>query len=250
MSRRARQLLLLGVLMVSGSVITLILVYGSGYSINWKERVLELNSGLVVVTRPRRTTVTIEPLSLGFNSPLELSALAPGAYRLAIDRDGYTTARYHFSIAPRQTLQFQPVILWPQHPKLKRVSRYPAWAISPDTHQTSYTGRATTFIWNSSHDKVILQQTHAVLVYDSATRQLRTIVRQAAPIQEALWYDDDWYIFYVSNNELHVIDNRTDYGQNDVLLVQAPQVRDVRVSRSGHALWFTGSDGIYKVAIR
>lgn len=250
MSRRARQLLLLAVLMVSVCLIAIFLVYGSGYSINWKERTLESHSGLVIITRPRRATVTIKPLSLGFNTPLELSALAPGAYRLAIERDGYATARYHVSIAPRQTLQFQPVILWPEHPTLKRVTRYPAWAISPATHQTNATGRDTTFIWNASHDKVILQQTHALLVYDSATRQLRTIVRQAAPIQEALWYDDDWYIFYVSNNALHVIDNRTDYGQNDVRLVEAPQVRDVRMSRSGHALWFTGSDGIYKLGIR
>lgn len=250
MSKTGRQIILGIILAISVCIIPIMLLYGAGYSINWKQRAIQSTGGFTIVTVPKKATVKIEPLGLERTTPAFVSLLEPGFYQLEIERAGYTTAHYAFMLEPRRTIQFDPVRLWPSQPEIKAIAEYPNAITEPGSHTIIFNDESTQLIWNHSKNKALLRQPHSLYVYDSTTKQLVSLLRQTATITEVEWYLHDWYVFYLSNNELHTLDTRVDYGHNDVILYKGNDVRDLRLAENGGAAFFTTREGLYELKLR
>ncbi len=250
MSKNLRQLLFMIVLLISVGLISVVLLYASGYSINWKERSLIATGGISVVTQPRRAKVLIDPLAIEQVSPAYLSGLTAGSYHLTVSQIGYTTAIYDINLQPHQVISLEPVILWPTPPVAKTIAIYPTKLTAIKSSLIKWHGVNTTLLWNNRKNQALLLQPQALSLYDYSSRKQRQLLRQAAPISEVVWHPSNDYIFYVSNDTVRALDIRTDYGRNDTALYSTPDLHDVRVDSSGGKLYFSDADHVYQLDLR
>lgn len=250
MSKTGRQIILGIIVVISICAIPLMLLYGSGYSINWRQRAIHSTSGFTVVTIPKQALVTVDPLGLERTTPAFISSLEPGWYDLRIERPGYLSAQYSVRLQPRRTIQFDPVMLWPSHPSVKSIDKYPEKTLQPDSHTITFNNESTQLLWNHSKNKALLHQPHSLSLYESNTKKIVNLLRQESLISEAKWYTQDWYIFYISANAVHALDTRVSYGHNDAILYQGENLHDLQLSPNGQELYFTSGDIIYELKLR
>lgn len=250
MSRLTRQLIFIIVFIISLCGISLVLLYGSGYRINWQDRTIQSTSGITIVTIPKRARVTIDPTGIQRIAPIVGSLLEPRRYTITVTADGYQTAEYSILLQPRQAIQLDPVILWPAALEVTSVTTYPRQAMIQSPSQIIYNQIATTLLWNESKDKAALFQETGLMIYDSNSKSITTLLRQHEPITAVAWHPSNWYIFYATANELHVFDTRLQYGRNDTVLYAGSRLHDIRVHPTGRAVFVTTATGIQAITLR
>lgn len=132
MTRKTRQLYLLFVLIISFITLPSILLYSSGYRIDFNNFSIEPTGALVIVSIPKDAVLTIAEKNIVDATPSIVSRLQPGEYTVSITKDGYSTWQDTIHIQGRRSTIVGTVMIFKTNPQTKTLSEYPSQTF-PDT---------------------------------------------------------------------------------------------------------------------
>jgi hypothetical protein len=228
--------------------ITVVLFYGSGYSFNWQSGQIETTSGITLIAKPTTAQITLEPGGLTKSTPARFNQLDPNSYSVTVVADGYHSQTFQVTLSGQAAVQFDPVQLWPTTPT--PVLSLAATNPTISTAQTRLNGVDTIVHQQTNTSRWLLQQTHSLLVYDPDSKTTTTIARLSEPIIAATWHPNGWYVFYSTNDALHMIDTRTNYTQHDIILTRADVASNLVCARNGWTCSYTSAGRTYLISLR
>lgn len=249
MSNATRQILFFCTVLLFVCVITLILFYGSGYRINWRNGDISETSDISVIALPETATITLQPWNSAKITPAHFTQLVPGSYRITVAAEGYTSQMLTVDLMEQSAVQFDPIQLWPIEPKttpLKTTTKL--GGVAPLT--TMFNNNPATLYKNPRFKQWLLQQSNTLYVYDLSAGTTTTLVRLAEPITAVAWHPNGWYVLYSTASQLHVIDSRTEYTMSDVILVTAPDIKTISCETDGWTCSYVSYDQTFKLALR
>lgn len=249
MSNATRQILFFSTVLIFICVITVILFYGSGYQINWRNGYISETSDISVNALPETATITVQPGGLTEATPARFTQLTPGSYEVIVAADGYTSQILNINLAEQLAVQFDPVQLWPIEPKITQQSIEPKLAITAPL-TTKFNNETATLYKNPQFKQWLLQQSNTLYVYDPSAETTTTLVRLAEPITAVAWHQNGWYVLYSTATQLHIIDSRTEYTTSDHTLVNAPNIETINCDNDGKTCSYVSNDQTFEVALR
>ncbi len=126
MTRKTRQLYLTTVLVISFIALPSILLYSSGYRINFENFSIEPAGALVISSLPKDAILTISEKNISKTAPSIISRLQPGEYTVSITKDGYTTWQDTVSIQGRRSTIVGTVLIFKTTPETNIITEYPS----------------------------------------------------------------------------------------------------------------------------
>lgn len=135
-SKRARQIYLYCILLLSVIALPLILLYSTGYHINLKYWRLETTGALQISTLPNHAVVSLPELEQTTTAPAVLQQIPPGQYQLTITAPGYLSWSGDIDIAPQQTTVLKNMILWRELMTVTELTQLPTVRVTTTPSQT------------------------------------------------------------------------------------------------------------------
>lgn len=126
MTHKTRQLYLISVLTISFITLPSILLYSSGYRIDFKNFSIEPAGALVISSIPKDAVLTIAEKDIVDVTPSIVSRLQPGEYTVSISKDGYSTWQDTVSIQGRRSTIVGTVMIFKTNPETTTLPQYPS----------------------------------------------------------------------------------------------------------------------------
>jgi hypothetical protein len=177
MSQRARQLYLGIIVLLSAIILPIVLLYSSGYAIDFKRWRIQQTGTVVVNTLPEQATITMEGIDHLFKSPAIINRIVPGSYLLSISKPNYTAWSTVLDVNPNYSTVLNQVILFLANPVEQAVTAYPSDVIDTNDfiaiknlplsvqHTLSKIGAAHEFTIQQTHKNLftVLDRTNKTL---------------------------------------------------------------------------------------
>lgn len=125
MTRKTRQLYLASILIISFLTLPTILLYSSGYRIDWKTFSIQPAGALVISSIPKDAILQVAEKHIVDATPSIIGQLSPGEYRVSISKDGYTTWQDVVSIFARRSTIIGTVLIFKVNPENTTIDSYP-----------------------------------------------------------------------------------------------------------------------------
>lgn len=125
MTKKTRQLYLAAILVISFITLPSILLYSSGYRIDFKTFSIQPAGALVISSIPKDAILQVTEKNIVDSTPSIINQLAPGEYRVSISKDGYSTWQDVISIQARRSTIIGTVLIFRTAPETSTISKYP-----------------------------------------------------------------------------------------------------------------------------
>ncbi|MFA6215174.1 MAG: PEGA domain-containing protein [Patescibacteria group bacterium] len=113
--------------------------------------------------------------------------------------------------------------------------------------------KAKKIIWSKDYKTLLCYTDLEIWTFDLTTFQKNLITRYGKPIDQLLWYPDNKYAIYQTQNTIHAIEADYLEAKNDTQLAEMPQLGLIIVDEAGKNLFFVGQagtvEGIYQLEI-
>ncbi|MBI4406919.1 MAG: hypothetical protein HY565_00270 [Candidatus Kerfeldbacteria bacterium] len=193
MSTRLRQLIFIVVLTLSVVGLSWILLYSSGYSINWLTWTVQPTSNIRLAVEPNEGSyILLLPNGLSSNDgTASFTHLAPGDYHLHIEAPDYLPVNLSVTTKANSTLVFEPLRLWPDvpiHPTTTGLAPA-AEPIVPADLPIAFQAALAQLSSDSDQNQFIVG-TNQVVVLDAVTQQA-TLLSQLGGVMTSRLLDND-----------------------------------------------------------
>lgn len=193
MSTWVRQLIFIVVLTLSVVGLGWILLYSSGYSINWLTWTVQSTSNIRLAVEPSDDSyILLLPNGLTSNSgTASFTHLAPGNYHLHVEAPNYLPVNLTITTKQNSTLVFEPLRLWPDLPAnpTTAITQPTIAAILPADLPIAFQA-ALAQINSGSDENQFIVGTDQVVVLDVVTHQA-TLLSQLGGVMTSRLLDDD-----------------------------------------------------------
>ncbi|MBI2415371.1 MAG: PEGA domain-containing protein [Candidatus Kerfeldbacteria bacterium] len=220
MTKRSRQLYFSLVVLASAIILPGLLLYSSGYRVDWRSWTIERTGSLRLTTVPSAATVSVLELNISAQTPVLMNQLFPGTYTVQVTKPGYMTWLNKVTITAQQTVQFDPLLLFSTDANTIKLTDYPntlrssaddllVQQLSPNVqyalsqlplaknYQLTQLADELYAVWNKPADQLLLVQ--AV----DTTAELTTLHQHAISVD---WNDATNQLLYATEHELYVYD--------------------------------------------
>lgn len=196
MSARVRQLIFSVVL--CGFILGLlwILLYSSGYRINWFNFTVQPTGHIRVAIEPSTDTFTVllPTGSSSTDATVSFTHLTPGDYNLHVEAPDYLPVNLDLTVKPNKTLVIEPLRLWPDAPtKALTVAITPrettSEAVTTADIPIAYQAALAQITSGSDQNQYVVANDQ-VVVLDAMTHQV-TLLSQIRGIMTSRVLDDD-----------------------------------------------------------
>jgi hypothetical protein len=121
-----------------------VVFYTAGYRWNAKKGMIERNGTLILDTVPTGASIMLNDQTLSDKTPVTLQNVAPGTYRIRLQRPGYSTWEKTLDVRPERVTFVNDVHLWrTSAPVLTREGDVRAVAVSPNNRYLAEVEGAT-----------------------------------------------------------------------------------------------------------
>ncbi len=254
MTKRTRQIFVLILCLGSAVCLPLILLYGSGFRINWTNFSLQRTGSILVEVFPKNSTLTIFETGLQVKNPALINRLPPQRYSVKITKPGYTTWLGTANVKQNYTVNLSKVVLFLNQPSATNLPNYPNSALlSEPVDRTSLPMTLPSNVvgvqWDTKATTLLHYTPYEIKLYYVDHDQSRIVLRQSTAITEAYWHPLETTIVYVAGGKIQVIETRQTDQPNIFTLYTGTTPTDLRFNSAGDILYFTDEKKIWKLPI-
>lgn len=254
MTQHTRQIFVASLITVSAISLPLILLYGSGYRINWNTYALQRTGSILVQTIPKNSVLTIFERNEHIETPTLVNHLPPQRYSLKITKENYAQWSSTADVKTNYTVNLGTVVLFLAEPETVSLSKYPKVALTPNTADTAslpipLNATIKRALWNSEKTTLLYYTPFELTLLDTTQRKSRVILRQSTPITEAAWHPLEENIVYVAGQQVQVIETRDTDQPNIFTLYHGKKPHDLRFNKSGDTLYLTDEGKVLELVI-
>ncbi len=96
------------------AVAPVVIFYTAGYRYNAKKGKIERNGTVIIDSRPRSASISLDGRDLADKTPITLQDMAPGNHRFDVRKDGYTSWTKTLDVRPEYVTFINNIRLWKQ----------------------------------------------------------------------------------------------------------------------------------------
>ena len=141
-----------------------VIMYTAGWRFNFATRLVESTGVLSIDVEPEDTTVFLNDTRLTNSLPIRLSGLAPGTYRVRLEKSGFHSWQKDISIQSNETYYIKNITLLieaePQKIRSLDTSATRVWFTSSETSQPGYSTTGTPYYYGK--DSISITPTTSV----------------------------------------------------------------------------------------
>lgn len=254
MTKRTRQIFVACLILISIISLPLVLLYGSGYRINWQNFALQRTGSLLLQTLPKNSVLTILERNQSIKNPTLINRLPPQHYTVRVSKANYVNWNTTVDIKPNYTINLGTIVLFLAEPTITAITKYPKTALAPNTADDATLPFKLDFTitsaqWNAEATTLLYYSPYEIKLYDVAKQQSRVILRQSTVITEAQWHPLEENIIYAAGYQVQVIETRPTDQPNIFTLYNGTAPHDLRLNKSGDTLYLTDEGKILEVTI-
>jgi hypothetical protein len=236
MTKRTRQIFVICLVLISVISLPLILLYGSGYRINWQSLALQRTGSLLLQVFPKNSVLTILERNQQIKNPTLINRLPAQRYTLRISKQHYANWSAAVEVKNNYTTNLGSIVLFLAEPTINVLTGYPKSTIISTLSNTE----ATTVLHYSPYE---------IQLSDVATQKSRVILRQSTAITEAHWHPLEENIIYVAGNQVLAIETRVTDQPNMFTLYTGTKPHDLRFNKSGDTIYLTDEGKVLEIQI-
>jgi|GEM_PF-3646969 hypothetical protein len=220
MTKRNRQIYLIILVLITVVSLPLVLLYSSGYRVNWQTYKLELTGTLLAQTLPKTAQLNIQELNRTVTTPALINNLTPGNYHVTISKTNYANWTTAIVIKPQQTVNLNTVLLFFNQSTPQLITHYPNDIVTDNKNITTIANLSNQLQYQLAQlnlsDNLTILNNHADLftILDKTTGNLYLgiDVNNSPPIKldakviQAQWDNQNNQLLYASPYELKIYD--------------------------------------------
>lgn len=242
MTKRTRQIFVTLLILISIISLPLILLYGSGYHINWQPFSLQRTGSLLLQVVPKNSILTILEQNQKIKNPTLINRLRAQHYTLRISKADYANWSAAVEVKNNYTINLGIIVLFLTNPTITPLNNYPKSALisMPLDKESLPNTEATTLLQYSPYE---------IKLSDVATQKSRVILRQSTAITEVHWHPLEENVIYVAGNQVLAIETRITDQPNIFTLYTGTKPHDLRFNKSGDTMYLTDEGKILEIVI-
>lgn len=249
MHRRTRKIYFWS-LFISFFVLTpLIILYTSGYRIDWNNTNLVRTGSLYLKTQPRQAEIFIDDELYENQTPILINNLLPNEYQINLKKEGYHEWQKKLKVDTQQTTFANQVILFKKAvPQL--IDKYPVDILNKNKGEVriDFGMEVTGYTMDENQEQLLYYNDFELWTYQIKDQYKTLITRQSQTINDAFWHPLGNYIIYADTQSIKAIElDARDYRQiQELATVKAS---NLTMDEKGQYLYFVVEDKKYQLEL-